>query len=150
MRGVLCLLVATLAAGPALAAGGLSCEAKDKAVKFSVESGVTHGMGGPVFNFRGTLEVLDKAVAKDLRKISFSQAELTQYWLDADDLRLLLYRERTGDKPHGYVSIEIKTKSVDEGSYRGRYGLTVFDTTEGSEGEGKMINHEGKVSCMAE
>jgi len=150
MRAVLCFFAAMLAAGPTFASGGLSCEVEDKAVKLLVESGVTRGMGGPVFNFRGTLEVLDEAVAGDFRRISFDQAHLPQYWLDGDELRLLLYREREGDKPHGYVHFVIETKSVDEGSYEGTYGLTVFDTTGDTTGEGKTVAHEGAVSCMVE
>lgn len=134
----------------AAASGGLSCETDDKAVKFLVESGVTRGMGGPLFNFRGALEVKDKKVAADLRKIEFGQQHVPQYWLDNKSLKLLVYREREGDKPHGYVELTIETKAVDEGTYNGSYQLTVFDTADDPSAEGKTFEFKGKVGCFAE
>jgi len=63
------LVIATLAAMivPAAASGGLSCSLEDQSVRIAIESGVTRGMGGPIFNFRGTLEIFDKALGKALR-----------------------------------------------------------------------------------
>lgn len=149
MRIVFAGIFSLMAAGSAFASGGLSCEADDAKAKFLIESGVTHGMGGPVFNFRGTIEALDKAVAEDLRKIEVSDKHLAQYWLDRDELRLLVYRERTeGD--HGYIELTIRTKAVDEGSYEGRYELEVFDTRGDTSAEGKTVKAEGKVGCFAE
>lgn len=151
MRAVFCLLGAMLAAGPALASGGLSCAVEDKAVKLLAEGGVTRGMGGSVSSFQGDLEILDEAVAADLRKISFERSQLAQYWLDGDELRLLLYRERKAAAPHAYVQIVIRTSSGEEGSYRGSYALTVFATAGDTPGEGgKTVAHEGGVSCMVE
>src|SRR6187431_2648919 len=107
------LVIATLAAMivPAAASGGLTCSLEDQSVGIAIESGVTHGMGGPVFNFRGTLEVLDKAVAQDLRRTEFDGRHLPQYWLSERALQLHLYREREGDKPHGYVDLVIETQA---------------------------------------
>lgn len=150
MRAVFCLFGTMLAASPALASGGLSCEVKDEAVRFQAEGGVTRGMGGAVFSFRGDLEIRDKAVAADLRKISFERSHLAQYWLDGDELRLLLYKEREGDVPHGYVEIVVRTTSDEEGSYRGSYALTAFDMTGDTSGMGKTVTREGAVSCFVE
>jgi len=124
MRGL--AVVASLFAGaiPAAASGGLSCNAEDQSVKIVIESGVTRGMGSPIFNFRGVLEVLEKGVADDLRRTEFTGEDLAQYWLDAKSLKLLIYRERTGDKPHGYVELTIETQpGDDEGTYDGPYQL---------------------------
>lgn len=143
----ICLLAGVV---QATASGGLSCETDDKAVKFLVESGITRGMGGPLFNFRGTLEVKDKRVAADLRKTEFAQPHVPQYWLDGKNLKLLIYREREGDKPHGYVELAIETKAVDEGTYNGPYRLTVFDMTDDNSGEGKTFEFKGKTSCFVE
>ena len=51
---------------PAAASGGLWCQLEDEQVKISIESGVTHGMGGPVFNFRGKLEIVAKTVRRGI------------------------------------------------------------------------------------
>jgi hypothetical protein len=49
----------------------------------------------------------------------------------------VLYRERAGDKPHGYIEITVLTKSQgDEGGYAGIYTLTAFDGT-GDDPEGR-------------
>jgi hypothetical protein len=122
-------------------------------VVFEVGGGVTRGMGGPLFSFEGQLEVAGDGIAADLGKTAFAREHVAQYWLDGEDLRLLLYREREGDKPHGYVELAIETKGrgeADEGFYDGRYTLTVFDTTLESGGEDVTLNREGEVVCSAE
>ena len=120
---------------------------------FEVGGGVTRGMGGPLFSFEGELEVAGEDIAADLGKTGFAREHVAQYWLDDEDLRLLLYREREGDKPHGYVELTIETKARGddgEGFYDGRYELTVFDATQENGGEGVTLNREGDVVCSAE
>lgn len=154
MRTKLLLLVMALASQPALASGGLHCTADGEGVSFDVGGGVTHGMGGPLFSFEGTLEIADKAIAADLARTGFAREHVAQYWLDGEDLRLLLYREREGDKAHGYVELTIETKARGgddgEGFYDGRYALSVFDTTNENGGEGVSVEREGDVTCSAE
>jgi len=82
MKLPLILFLSVCATTPALASGGLSCEAKGKQATLQVESGVTRGMGSPLFNFRGSAQIAARAVAPDLRKIAFSQENVAQYWLD--------------------------------------------------------------------
>lgn len=148
------LLLAGLACQPAFASGGLHCLADANGVAFEVGGGVTRGMGGPLFSFEGSLQIADKAVAGDLGKTTFARDHVAQYWLDGEELRLLLYREREGDKPHGYVELTIETKARGgddgEGFYDGRYTLSVFDMTNENGGEGVMVSREGDVECSAE
>lgn len=139
-----------LAVTPAFASGGLSCEGDDANAKFLVESGVTTGMGGPVFNFRGELEILNSGVAEDLRRTAFEPQNLPQYWLDGKELRLLVYRERPNEKPHGYVELTILTTNKEEGLYEGRYEVKVFDTADESKAEPQSYAAEGAVSCFVE
>lgn len=154
MRTRLFLLLTALASQPAFASGGVHCTADGGGVSFEVGGGVTHGMGGPLFSFRGELEVAAKGIAPDLGKTAFARDHVAQYWLDGEDLRLLLYREREGDRPHGYVELTIETKARGgddgEGFYDGRYTLSVFDMTEENGGEGVTLNREGDVVCSAE
>lgn len=150
MRVIVLLMSILLAAGPAGASGGLSCGAKDEAVRLAIDSGVTRGMGSPVFNFRGEIEIFDKAIAEDLRKMSFEASHLAQYWLDGEELRMIVYREREGDKPQGYVEVMVKTKSRDDGEYVGQYAVTVFDMTGNAGAEGKTFNFTGRVTCLVE
>lgn len=140
--------IAAAVAGPALASGGIGCETDDKNLTLSIETGVTRGMGGPVFNFKAEAEVKSKDVADDLRKTQFEQKHLPQYWLDGDDMRMVLYREREGDKPHGYVEITVLTKSVEEGTYEGKYELSVFDVP--ASGDQKEFKATGTISCFVE
>ena len=147
------LVITALAAMvvPASASGGLSCSLEDQSVRIAIESGVTRGMGGPVFNFRGTLEILDKAVPEDLRRTEFDGRHLPQYWLSERALQLHLYRERDGDKPHGYVDLLIETQAGDdEGLYGGSYRLTVFDASDAAAAEGKIVKVSGEINCFAE
>jgi hypothetical protein len=111
-------------------------------------------MGAALFSFEGTLAVAGPDVADDLAKTSFAREHVAQYWLDGEELRLLLYREREGDKPHGYVELTIRAKARagdgGEGMYDGRYTLTVFDMTDENGGEGVTISREGEVACSVE
>ena len=132
---------------PALASGGLSCETQGGAATVMVESGVTRGMGSPVFNFRASVDIADLSVAEDLRKLEFGDEHLAQYWLDGEELKMVIYRERTGEAPHGYVEIVMRTAAGEEGSYEGSYTLNAFDMTDG---EGKTVTFDGTVSCFVE
>jgi len=143
-------IIAVLASGVgAHASGGFGCDAEDKNVSFLFESGMTRGMGSPVFNFRGTAEIKAEEVAGDLRKTGFDGAHLAQYWSEDGQLNLVIYREREGDKPHGYVQFVIRTKGDEEG-YKGRYELTVFDGVDDATPEGKTYSASGKVECILE
>lgn len=138
-------------AAPAAASGGLDCSIEDKSVRFTLNSGVTRGMGSPTFNLKGKLEILEGVVAEDFRTIAFDGGDRPQYWLDDKDLRLLFYKERLGDKPFGSVALEIRTKPVGEegdGTYEGTYELQIYDASINDNGGDKAA--KGKVSCFVE
>ena len=143
------LVLALSPLGEARASGGMFCSVEDDFAVVTIESGVTRGMGGPVFNFRATSFIRDDAVAGDLRNTSYDGEHLAQYWLDGEELRLLLYRERA-EGAHGYVQIELRTTADEEGLYRGSYDMTVFDLTGDSTGEGRTFKHGGSVECFVE
>lgn len=150
MRIIWLLAGLLVTCGGASASGGIDCGAKDKKVEFDLHAGVTRGMGSPIFSFQGKVDIKDESVAVDLRKTSFSMEHVAQYWIDGKDLRLLLYREREGDKPHGYVELVIYTKSAgDEIGYDGTYELMVYDGV-GDNAEPKETRLKGKVSCSVE
>ena len=142
-------LAAALSVADARASGGLSCTADDAFATVTIESGVTHGMGSPVLNFRATSVIRPDAVAADLRNMAYGGEHLAQYWLDGDELRLLLYRERA-EGAHGYVEIEVRTTVGEEGLYEGSYALTVFDMAGDTSGEGRTFKGDGPVECFVE
>lgn len=142
-------LAAALAVPDARASGGLSCTVADDFAAVTIESGVTRGMGSPVFNFRALSVIRDDGVAGDLREMSYDGEHLAQYWLDGEELRMVIYRERAeGD--HGYVEIEVRTTAGEEGLYEGSYALTVFDMKGDTTGEGRTIEGGGRVECFVE
>lgn len=141
--------ISLILAASAHASGGFGCDADDRHVSFLFESGITRGMGSPVFNFRGHVKIKAKDVAADLRTLEFDGAHLAQYWSEDGQLNLVIYREREGDKPHGYVQIVIRTKGDEEG-LKGRYELTAFDGVDDATPEGKSYAASGKVECMIE
>ena len=150
MRRLVCLAVWLAGAAPAFASGGLWCTVEDSQVAFSIESGITRGLGNPLFNFRGALAIKGTAVAADLRNSAFTIDNLTQHWLDADEMKLQLFRERGGDGPVGEIDLLIETRAVDEASYEGRYAIRVSDMTGDTSGEGTVVEITGTVSCGAE
>jgi hypothetical protein len=154
MRVVFLASLFALSTTAAFASGGVHCSADAGGVTIDVGGGVTRGMGGPLFSLEGEVAVAGEGIAADLGKTAFAREHVAQYWLDGEELRLLLYREREGDKPHGYVELTIRTKARPgddgEGFYDGRYELTVFDMTNENGGEGVTVTREGEVVCSAE
>ena len=152
MRMAISMILLAASAGAAAASGGLSCEAEDAAVTLAIDSGITRGMGGPLFQFSGRVEIRDAGVAADLGATDFAQKHVPQYWFDGNTLKLLLYREREGDAPHGYVTVVIETESTgdDEGGYAGDYRVSVYDMTDAKSGEAATADFAGAVSCMVE
>jgi len=150
MRAIICAAMLLSSAGTVFATGGIWCNVDDTAVKFDIGAGVTTGMGGPTFNFRGDLEIKTKPVGDDLRKTVFEDSNLTQYWLDNKELRLNIYSEREVAKTYSSVELTILTKASDEGAYDGRYKLAIYDSTADTDKDGKPVELTGKVSCGAE
>lgn len=145
-------LALSLFASPAMASGGLSCTADDGKVGFDIQAGVTRGMGGPVFSLAGELTIKGGDVAADLAKTKFERDNLAQYWLDGEELRLLLYKERA-EGEFGSVELTVRTKALgeeDEGSYAGDYALQVFESTGEGSGDSRTTDFAGKVECTAE
>lgn len=139
----------TVVAGPAWASGGVSCTIEDAAVVADVEGGVTRGMGSPLFSFHGTLSVKADGLGADLAQTTFEQDHVAQYWLDGEELRLLLYRERMQGE-HAYVELTIRTQAdpEEESTYAGDYTLSAYEGAGG--GEGKTFQFDGEVSCFVE
>ena len=150
MRVIIGTTMLLLSAGAAFASGGIWCSVEDAAAIFTVEAGVTRGMGGPTFNFRGDLEILGRPVGDDLRKTVFEDSNLTQYWLDGKELRLNIYREHEVAEKINSVELTILTKTSDEGVYDGSYTLAVYDAAADKDQDGKPVEVTGKVSCGAE
>ena len=150
MRSIICGLGLFLSAGTAFATGGIWCSVDDAAVKFQVDAGVTTGMGGPTFNFRGDLEIKARPDGDELHKTVFEDSNLTQYWLDDKELRLNIYHEHQVANTYSSVELTILTKASDEGVYDGQYKLAVYDSTADKDGDGKPANLSGPVSCGAE
>ncbi|TPK48820.1 hypothetical protein FJ492_03775 [Mesorhizobium sp. B2-5-4] len=150
MRTIICVTALFLSAGTAFATGGIWCSVDDSQVKFQVDAGVTTGMGGPTFNFRGDLEIKAGPAGDHLRKATFENSNLTQYWLDNKELRLNIYHEQEVAKTYSSVELTILTRASDEGVYDGDYKLAVYDSTADKDSDGKPVDLTGKVSCGAE
>ncbi|SFN65681.1 hypothetical protein SAMN03159463_00245 [Mesorhizobium sp. NFR06] len=150
MRTILCGAMVLSSAGTAFASGGIWCNVDDAAVTFDVGAGVTRGMGGPTFNFRGDLEIEARPVGDGLRKTVFEGPNLTQYWLDGKELRLNIYREYEAANAFNSVELTILTKASDEGIYDGQYTLAIYDNAADTDKDGKPAELTGKVSCGAE
>lgn len=145
----LALAVLLLAAQPSRASGGLWCSVDDERLKLSVETGMSHGMGGALFNFKASAELLDKQIAADFRKLTLDD-KLVHHWVDRDETRLSFYTERSeGD--FGSVDIIIETMGDrEEGDIPGTYELAYFETSRQTSGDDGFIRFSGKVACGGE
>ena len=145
------LLAGLAATRPASASGGLACNAGEKAIAFSVEGGVSHGMAGSLFNLSGDLRVSHASVAQHMRQTTFALQHVAQYWLDGRELRLTLYREGGEGEPHGFVRVDVRTGAQgdpEDGAYAGRFFVTLLDANGRSDpGE---FRAEGRIECFVE
>lgn len=148
MRTVLCAVALLASVNAGSASGALWCSVDDHQVAFQLDAGVTRGLGGPTFNFRGNLEIKSRPAGDDMRKTTFEDQNLAQYWLDGEELRLLVYREREAKDSYGSVQLTILTKAKDESDYEGRYTLSVYDGSTGADYD--PVEFKGTVSCGAE
>ncbi len=138
-------------ATPAQASGGLWCTIDDANVKMTVESGVTRGMGGPIFNFKASAELLVKDVAPDFAKLTLD-GNLVHSWIDRDETRLLLYTERQGDAPFGSIEITIETMGDREEAVdiKGKYEVSYFEAERQKGDDDGFIRLSGDVTCGGE
>lgn len=148
MRAAIIALAAVIAAGmPAVASGGLGCDADDLSLKFSTEIAMTRGSGG-FFNVRAALDVAMEGVPDDLRKLTLDDA-LVHSWLDDDEVKLLFYVERE-DGQFATVDFVVETSRVREGEYRGDYILTIFELRPDTESGFAAWAAQGYVLCLVE
>ncbi|MBZ9707049.1 hypothetical protein LB543_09990 [Mesorhizobium sp. ESP7-2] len=150
MRTIICVAALFPSAGTAFATGGIWCSVDDPQVKFQVDAGVTTGMGGPTFNFRGDLEIKARPIGDQLRKTTFENPNLTQYWLDNKELWLNIYHEQEMAKTFSSIELTILTRASDEGVYDGDCKLAVYDGTADKDSDDKPVDLIGKMSCGAE
>lgn len=143
-------LIILTSAAPAWASGGISCTSGAGAAKFEVSSGMGRDFGSGLFGLTGTLKANIADVDTALSEVTFSDETPKQLWLDGGLLFLELMVQRPGDGPYGSTDLVIKTSAVDEGSFVGKYTLTITDTGVDAGGESQHVEISGAVTCWAE
>ncbi|RKE69440.1 hypothetical protein [Pseudorhodoplanes sinuspersici] len=149
---LIALVILLASTQTALATGGFSCSIDDKVVNFEAAAVVSHSVGEQIPQVRAELEIRAPGTPDDLRKLDLSE-HVTQKWYYDRDLKLRFYREREGDKAHGYVELVIQArrkKGQDETSYSGNYVLMVHDLGPAGGSEGKTTTRRGRVACSGE
>lgn len=129
------------------ASGGISCQARDSTVTFSMGSPTPRAIA-KLYRFAGILQIRRDDIAESLRDLSFDNRHLAQNWSDRRELKLEVYYER--GTPHGTVRLTIETRVRDEGDYRGSYRLSIHEGPTGGGGEGRSITLRGRVTCSSE
>lgn len=149
-RSVVACLMIMLSVAPALASGGISCTSGAGKAKFVVSAGMGRDFGSGLFDLGGSLKADIANVDSSLLEVRFSDATPHQLWLGRDLLFVELMTQRPGNGPYGSSDLVIKTSAVDEGSYVGRYTLTITDVGGDTGGETQTNEISGAVTCWAE
>lgn len=135
-----------LPALPASASGGLWCNVDDANWTLNVESGVTRGMGYPLFNLKASAELKDKRVMPEFRKLDLKD-KLVHSWVYGET-KLYFYTEIEKGNAIYSTDIIIDTKpGEDEGDYAGTY--TIISSTEAAE-NGGQVELTGPITCGGE
>lgn len=134
-------------AAPAHASGGMWCNVDDANWKFDVESGVTRGMGYPLFNLKATAELKDKRVMPEFRKIDLKD-KLVHSWVYGET-KLYFYTEIEKANTIYSTDIIIDTKAgEDEGDYAGTY--TIITYSDDKTVEDGRLEVSGPITCGGE
>jgi hypothetical protein len=150
MRAILSTLaVLCLGVTPAAATAAVDCSFSDENLAFDAGATVSHGFGESFARFTGKLEIRAKAAPDDLRKLELDLEHLTQRWFYGNDLKLRLYRERSGEGPHASVELIVETRraSKDKNDYRGSYVLNISRLVAGEE---KTQTLRGRAECVGD
>jgi hypothetical protein len=99
--------------------------------------------------FRGKLDIRAKDDLGDLRALDLDLEHLTQRWFYGNDLKLRLYRGRSGEGPHASVElvVEAKRASLDNNEYPGSYVLNISHLVGGEE---KTLTLRGRAECAGD
>ena len=148
-RCMVVLSLCSVAAGPAAASGGFSCEVNDKSVAFEVAAGLSHGLGGAILEPSGKMTLKLTSIPDQLKSQDLSSA-LVHHWLADRTLKLDYYVETTGDAPFASAELIIDTKQTgDDETTKGRYVVSVF-SVDPKTSESKTQEIKGRVTCMIE
>ena len=148
MRTTIAAAILLAWAGEAGASAGVSCQANDPSLTFTLEGAWGRSAGSGVGNFGGEVEIKLKAVPDYVRKLKLETRHLTQNWYHDRDIKLAVQWTRDGDEPSAEVTLFIETQrgKAEESAYRGRYKLTIFVP----DSDGKPREASGRVTCSAE
>lgn len=150
MKYVAILLAAALVlgSGSAHASGALWCNADDANLKLDIESGVTHGLGSPLFNFKAAADIRDKRVLADFRTLDLSQ-RLVHSWVSGET-KLYFYHEVEKENAIYSLDLIVESKPVpdSDGEEAGTYKLIAYGPA--AEGEDGRIELTGAISCGGE
>lgn len=132
---------------PAVASGGIGCEARDGQVALDIGIGVSRGSGG-FFNVSGALDIAGDDLPADLAALQLGD-KLIHSWLDGDELKLQFYHERS-DGDFASLTLVIEAEAIEEGTYGGTYSVAVFGVATALGGEVDTWSISGPILCYVE
>lgn len=142
-------LVTLAGTSPAWATATLSCSVTDKTVDFAIMGVVPHGQGDPLMQIRAELKAAPDGLSDNTEPVVMSDDNNTQYWLDAETLNLVFYKE--GETAGAFSSTELTIKTTvraeDDAYFDGTYHLTSYLPAAEGKGESTEMQADGKVSC---
>ena len=146
------IVVTLLSAPPAMATGTLDCYVDDGGTIIGVHGIVPYGHSATLLQVEAEVEATMQGISADLARTTFSSSHQIQFWLDDLSLNVMLYREREDSNlPFSATKLTIKTTRTntdDEGAYRGRYDLLVYEMPKGADVAGEA-HAQGDIECVA-
>jgi hypothetical protein len=147
MKITLLTAVGIMFSANAWATGGFSCEIKQKGFKIEVTGGTTRSSGSEIFSSTGTL----KGVIRDGKKkiplsITFTKANVSQYWNMGNDFRIA-YRIENDGPVFTETMLIIETKGTDKGDDEYLKGTA---TVNHYVANGERITRRYDATCMVE
>jgi hypothetical protein len=139
----LCFSLA-MAAFPALASGGVMCDAEDGSIKFDFSAGQSRDGAGDWFGLQGSVVSKVGKLPAGLAKFDIKRENLTEHWADRETIRLQIEQLGGEEVDYANVRLTIIATALEELTYKGPYLLRIHQA------DGTDITRDGSVSCSAE
>jgi hypothetical protein len=128
----------------ASATGGVWCDAQDANLSFHYDSSSSRDGTGGWWGIKGHVESRIPGLPADLAKFEIKDENVTQRWLDRNDVRLELQKVGTEKQNFASVRLTITAIALEEADYKGPYELDIRMP------DGTAVTKGGYVACSAD
>jgi hypothetical protein len=128
------------------------CSVEDESFTINLEGIFSHGLGEALTEAKGEIEIKADVgpLAKGLAGKPIVLADVKQFWMRGQELKVRLYRDAEGEaKGSLEIVIETAREGDDETAYAGTYTASVRRVDAKTGAEEESVSARGPIACSA-